>query len=93
MKLHYTDICDPLSKVYPNVVSQLQNVPLFGPTLYISSRPRECINDRIVFFMAYIFIVNYSVVFRLFYFGLGLGLLNLASIWSVWPRPQAFDLV
>ena len=40
--------------------------------------------------MAYIFIVKYSVLFGLFNFGLGLGLLNLASAStsasSVWPR-------
>jgi len=51
------------------------------------------------FFMAYIFIVKYSVLFGLFNFGLGFGLLNLASTStsSVWPRPrpwpQAFGLV
>jgi len=46
------------------------------------------------FFMAYIFIVKYSVLFGLFNFVLGLGLLNLASaltsasrLWP-WPRPQ-----
>jgi len=51
--------------------------------------------------MAYIFIVKYSVLFGLFNFGLGFGLLNLASAStsasSVWPRPQpwpqAFGLV
>jgi len=30
--------------------------------------------------MAYILIVKYSVLFNLFNFGLGLGLLNLASV-------------
>ena len=43
-------------------------------------------------FMAYIFIVIYSVLFGLFNFGPGLGLLNLASAStsasSVWPRPR-----
>jgi len=57
----------------------------------------DSINDCTVFFMAYIFIVKYSVLFGLFNFGLGLGLLNLASTSasSVWPRPwpQAFGLV
>jgi len=36
--------------------------------------------------MANIFTVKYSVLFGLFNFGLGLGLLNLASMF--WPRPR-----
>jgi len=50
--------------------------------------------------MAYIFIVKYSVLFGLFNFGLGFGLLNLASALTsasrFWPqprpRPQVFGL-
>jgi len=42
--------------------------------------------------MAYIFTVKYSVLFGLFNFGLGLGLINLASALTsasrLWPRPQ-----
>jgi len=47
------------------------------------------------FFMAYIFIVKYSVLFGLFNFVLGLGLLNLASALTsasrLWPRPRPQD--
>jgi len=42
--------------------------------------------------MAYIFIVKYSVLFGLINFGLGFGLLNLASASTsasrLWPRPR-----
>jgi len=41
-----------------------------------------------IVFMAYIFIVKYSVLFGLFNFGLGFGLLNLASASRLWPRPR-----
>ena len=38
--------------------------------------------------------VKYSVLFGLYNFGLGLGLLNLAStlVSRLWPRPQVFGL-
>ena len=42
--------------------------------------------------MAYIFIVKYSVLFGLFKFGFGIGLLNLASKFWPRPRPQVFGL-
>jgi len=58
----------------------------------------DSIKDRTVFLwhIGPIFIVKYSVLFGLFNFGLGFGLLNLASAStsasSVWPRLTSLEV-